>query len=214
MGLQHELVAAPVEPLHRDARTDQRLGDVEPCEVLVGDDGARDRSGVQRVHVAQPAPALLQVGFEQERDVTHALMALLDVLAEHPQPLLGARPPLVERTPREVVGQLGISRDATSAEQSRRGLQVARCDPERLGHGLHAVIEWDAGVPDRIPDLVRDFGDVRDAPPASMHEDHVDVAARGELTSAVAPDRDECAVGGVGEEANEVTRRRARRTLG
>jgi hypothetical protein len=37
-----------------------------------------------------------------------------------------------------------------------------------------------------------------------MHEDHVDVAARSELTPAVAPDRDERAVGGVGEEANEV----------
>jgi len=130
-------------------------------------------------------------------------MTLLDVLAEHSQPLLRARPPLVERAPAEVVGQLGISRDATNAEQAHRCLEVTSRDAERLGDGLHAVVERDAGVPDRIPDLVRDLGDVRDAPPPPMHEDHVDVASRSELTSAVAPDRDERAVGGVGEEANQ-----------
>jgi len=37
-----------------------------------------------------------------------------------------------------------------------------------------------------------------------VHEDHVDVAARRQLTPAVAPDRDERAVGGVGKKGNEV----------
>ena len=192
----------PFEPLHRDSGSHEHLGRRRAAR---GGPRSRRAPRAPRRCTActsrrPPRPSFRSGSSRNAMSPMRSWRCSM-VSPSDAQPLLAARLP----TGRERRRARSSARSASptthrALKQPERGLQVAGRDPERLGDRLHAVIERDAGVPDRIPDLVRDLLHVASS---AMHEDHVDVAARGELTPAVAPDRDERAVGGIGEQTHE-----------
>ena len=143
-----------------------------------------DRERVQRVHVAQPAAGLLEVGLEQERH-----------LAERPSPLAGRLGQLVEPGGRagppgrpgrrqQPGAQVPVAGDVPRVEQAEGGLEVAAGDRDGLVHGAHGVVQVQPAVPERVPEGVGDRRDVR-AP--GVDEQEVEVAARGHLAAAQPP---------------------------
>ncbi len=77
--------------------------------------------------------------------------------------------------------EVGVAGHEPGVEEPEHRLEVAVAVVERLAHRPHAVVEVDAGVPDRVPDAT---GDLLDVAPPPVHEHHVEVAARAQLRPA------------------------------
>ena len=110
----------------------------------------------QRVHVAQPAAGVLEVRLQQERQLAGGLPAGEGGLPQLRQPLAGVRPPGRVRGLPQQPGQRRVAGEVAQLEQAERGLEVAAADRHRLGDGADRVVQADPGVPDRVPDRVRD----------------------------------------------------------
>ncbi len=195
--LQDEAVAgpagAPVQ-LHPDgeqdvARHSQGLG-VAHAQLWAGRLGP-----AQGVDVAQPAPALLQVGLEQEGDLAVLTMPLTHRLGQFGQPALRPLPPESQRLLGQVLGERGVARQVAAGQQGGGRVQVVGGQGQGLLHGAHGVAQLQARVPDRVPD------GLRRAPRQAargVEQEEVEVAARGQLAPAVAPDRHQGQARGVG----------------
>ena len=152
------------------------------------------------MHVAQPASALLQVGLEQERDIAEPAVSLGDRVPEVPQPATPVSPPAVSCLAGELGPEVVVTRDGARVQEAEGGLEVAGGDRKRLLDRLDAVVEGEAGVPDRVPEPLGHPAHVR---AAAVDEHQVQVTARGELSSPVAADRDERGLGFVREQVLE-----------
>ena len=148
----------------------------------------RGRDGLDGVHVPLPAARFLQVGLEQEGELTELPGPLLVQRLELGEPGAGVGAPVLERALAQPGGQVGVAGHVPGVQQPERDLEVAARDPARLRHGPDGVVEVRAGIPDRVPDPV---GDPRDALPAVVQQQHVEVAARQQFLAAVAAHRDE-----------------------
>ena len=160
----------------------------------------------QHGHVAQAAPGLLQVRLEGLGQVAVAGVPLLDGLDQLGQPLAGVAAPVVrQRWPGWRSTTSGSpATQVRSSRPDRRG-QVAGGDAAALGHGADAVVEPDAGVPDRVPEPVGELGDLRGGEGAPVvQQDEVEVAERPGLAAGEAADGrerdalDPAAPGGLG----------------
>jgi len=178
--LEHQPVAGPPGDLV------QRVPDVQDGLVGGPDPGPR-RGGhpggghrLDGVHVAQAAPGLLQVGFEQEGELTEALLARGGQGVQLRQPGTGRRPPVFERPLAQPGAQPGIAGDVPRLQQPERHREVGRRGVPGLGRGAHRVVEPGARVPDRVPDPVRDAAD---AGHAVVQQQQVEVAARQQLAA-------------------------------
>ncbi len=140
------------------------------------------------VHVAQPSPGHLEVGFEQERELTVVLGALGTGSVQFGEADRCLLAPVGERTRSQALGQVRVAGHVPRVEQPERDLQVTLGYPPRLRHGADRMIELRAGIPDRVPDPVRDRGD---AVPAVVQQQHVQVAAWQQFPPAVSAHRDE-----------------------
>ena len=198
--LEHQPVQAPPGDLV------QRVPGVEDLLVRGADLGTwrgrhpGGRHRLDRVHVPQPAPGLLQVGLEQEGE-----------LAAGPGPLVvrgvqlgqarGCRgPPVLQGTRPQSFGEIGVTGHVPGGQQPERDLQVGPGHPPGLRDGAHRVVEFGPGVPDRVPDAVRD---ARDVVPAAVQQQHVQVAARQHLAPSVPADRHQGHVGLGAEESGQ-----------
>jgi len=150
------------------------------------DPGGRD--GLDRVHVPQAAPGLLEVGLEQEGQLAEDPGPFVMQIAQVGEPGAGRRPPILQGALAQLSRQGGIARDVPGAEQPEGDLDVRSCDPAGLGDGPHRMVQPRPGVPDRVPDPVRDR---RDALPAGVQQENVEVAARQQFPATVATHRDQ-----------------------
>jgi len=73
-------------------------------------------------------------------------------------------------------------------QQSECDLQVAARHPASLRNRPHGMVKMGTGIPDGIPDTVGDLGD---AVPAVMQQQHVKVTTGQQFLAAVAAHRDQ-----------------------
>ena len=105
------------------------------------------------MHVAEPAPALLEVGLEQERHLAGALVAVLDATA----PARRATASTACATAASAASASSavssrVAGDVPGRQQRRRRVEVVGGEGERLLRGAHGVAELQPLVPDRVPD--------------------------------------------------------------
>jgi hypothetical protein len=99
--------------------------------------------------------------------------------------------------PRSEIGDAG---DVPRVQDAQRRFHVGVGDRDRFGDGSNGVVELLPGVPDRVPDPVRDLHDVRSA---VVQHDDVEVTSGAELAPPVAADSDESDALGVTEQAGQ-----------
>ncbi len=149
----------------------------------VGQLGRGDRA--QDLALAQPAVGLLEVGLEEERQLTDLpdpAAAQVAQLGQQP----GRRLPPAGQGGRPQRGrEVGVPRHQADVEQSEPGLDVGGGHADGLGHRPHRVVQPQPGVPDRVPDRVGEGGDLR---PAVVDEHEVQVTVGWQLPAAQAPD--------------------------
>jgi hypothetical protein len=95
---------------------------------------------------------------------------------------------LLTRPAGEVVAEGAVTGYPAGVEQAQRHLEIAVRQRERLANAANAVIEAEAGVPDRVPQRVRHG---RHIPDPIVDENDVEIAGRCELTTPISPDRDD-----------------------
>jgi hypothetical protein len=190
--LQHQPVHGPADPLVQggpdagDAVV--RLSDgVDPF----GQHRRRQPGGEQRVDVAQPAPPFLQLRLEQVRDLAEAGVAFDERVVQHPQPPLGLGAPLLACPGRQLVRHRPVAGDVAGVEHAEHRLQVGVGDRQRLLDGADGVVEADAPVPDRVPDLVGELLDLRRLALPVVHQQEIEVREGCGVAPSIGPDRDE-----------------------
>ena len=186
---QH-VAGAAGDAVERDADVDEpAVALVQQGEIVGWDEQVRVGGPPQRLDVAQPAVAVLEVGLEQERDVA-GLGAPLDHLrAQRVEPAPAVAAPAGEPLGGQPGRQLLVAREVTGAQRGGRRVEVVAGEAELVVERAHGVAELQTGVPERVPERRRRLVDAPDL--AVVEEEHVDVALRGELAAAVATDGDE-----------------------
>src|SRR5438874_8061015 len=96
---------------------------------------------LERLHVAQPSPPVLDVGFEQEGHLTRLRMTIGHPMAQTSEPPLRAFLPLLHSARRKVARQRVIATDMTDAEQRGGRVEIRAREMQGLPHGSHAVAE-------------------------------------------------------------------------
>ena len=185
---EHEAVQAPAGDLVQHVTRVKHLlvGGPHLGSGGRGDPGRRDR--LDGVHVALPAPALLEVGLKQEGQLAVEPRPLLVQRLELGQPGPGVGPPVLQGALAQPRRQVRVAPDVPGVQQPKGHLEVIAGHPSRLRHGPHGMVKPRAGVPDRVPDPVRD---PRDAIPAVMEHQHVKIAAGKQFLAAVTANRDQ-----------------------
>ena len=89
----------------------------------------------------------------------------------------------------QLPGEAGVAGDVAGVEQAERGLEVVRGDGDAPPRRCAPSGRAEARVPDRVPEPVRDRGDV--PAPAVVQEHEVEVAGGAQLAAAVAADGDQ-----------------------
>ena len=189
--LEPQHVARPLLlPVQGDADVDQRaVAAIEHGEIL----GRHDEVGVggppQRVHVAQPAVAVLEVGLQQERDIAGLAPPFDDLGAQRvePTPAVAAPPgaPLRHQPRPELV----VARKRPGAQQRRRRVEVVGGQRQLVVERSDGVTELEPSVPQGVPQLLGQVVEAARLP--VVEQQHVDVAARRQLLTAVSADGDE-----------------------
>ncbi len=110
--------------------------------------------------VPETAPADLQVRFEHERHLVVATVAGDDRLGEGRQPQIGASPPLAGGVHDELLGQVAVAGQVAGTQQGCGRVEVAAGEIESFGRGSDRVPELRPFVPDRVPEVLGDGGDV------------------------------------------------------
>ena len=148
--------------------------------------GRHEQVGVagppQRVDVAEPAVAVLQVGLEQVGDVAGLRPALDHPRAQGVEPAASVAAVLRQPLRRQAGAELVVAGERAGAEQRRRRVQVVGGEGQLLVERAHGVAELEPGVPQRVPQRRGDLVDA--ARPAVVDEQDVDVALRGQLAGA------------------------------
>ena len=190
--LEQELVVlAPGEAVELDPDVGEQCDrPVERGQIgVLGQQRREGRDGAQDDDVAQPAMALLEVGFEQEGDISRGRAPLGHLPLEQRQVLGGE--PVAPGGPclhEERLGHLGLSPDEATIEETEGDAGVfGRCAQD-FGGPAHRVIEMHALVPHRVPDAV---GDLLDVARAVVDEHHVEVAVRAQRAAPVAAHGDQ-----------------------
>ena len=89
-------------------------------------------------------------------------------------------------------GQFRVPGHMAGVEQAQGNFEVFPGHLAGLAGGAHGVIQPGAGIPDRVPDPV---GHGRDALPAVMQQQHIEVTAGQQFPAPVAAHRDQCDTG-------------------
>ena len=110
-----------------DACFDQRvLGRLDGATVAVQQHVSGTARPRQAMHVAESAPAFLDVGFEQERHLTKSCCPFLPCRGQFAEPAVTSANPVGASCPCEIIGQREIAGQMTDGEQCGRGVEVLR----------------------------------------------------------------------------------------
>ena len=187
--LEEQLVLFPSGPavqFHPD-RGQDGPGVVDGHGVhVVGQDRNGQHQRRQRRHIPQPAVGLLEIGLEQEPDVAVRPVPFGHQPGQHPQPGRLLLHPAVAGALQHRFGHLGVAADDPSVEQAQGHPQVLTRHVQGFTRPSYAVVQRDALVPYRVPDLV---GGGRDIGLAPVDEHDVEIAERTQLAPAVAAHR-------------------------
>ena len=93
--------------------------------------------------------------------------------------------PLAAGAARQFLEELGITGHEASLDERCRRVEVAFRQFERFAAGEHAMAEFHALIPDRIPETFRETGDFN---ALFVQENHVEIGLWAKLRSAVAAD--------------------------
>jgi hypothetical protein len=140
---------------------------------------------VQRVHVAQAAPTVLQVGLEQERHLAGRAMTLLDDHGEVAEPSARVLAPLPHRLVAQLIGEAVLAGEVAHVEERRRDGEVVTRQTTGLLHGAHRVAQLQPGIPDRVPERL---GHGVHAATAVVEQQQIEIAARRQLAPPVPAD--------------------------
>ena len=157
---------------------------VEQVAVDAGQLGVRDLDQPgrgQRLEddgVAETSAGLLEVGFEEERQLPEPLGPVAAVGFELGQPPWRRTSPRGEQGRPEFDRQRGVTGHVPGVEERQRGAQVGG-GLERLVDGADAVVDGHPVVPQRVP---QPFGHAPDVgAPGVVQQQEVEVAGRGQL---------------------------------
>ena len=169
---------------------DRSMGAVrQPCR------GQRREAHV----VAQPAARLLEVRLDQVGELAVALGALARGGEQLGQALAGGGAPVLVDRRTCLLRQGGVAGDGVQVEQSRGGREILRGDLTALRDGAHRVVELQPGVPDRVPEALRELRDLLRRVGATVVDEHeVEVGARAGVAAAERADGSERDALGVG----------------
>ena len=96
---------------------------------------------VDGFRVAQAAPGLLQIGFEQEREFAAARGPLLVQHLQFGQPGAGAGPPVRQDARPQVAGQRRIPGHVPGVQQAERYSHVLASHLARFGRTAHGMVK-------------------------------------------------------------------------
>lgn len=161
----------------------------EPLAGCVGDPGGGD--GAQGGGVAESAAGLLEVGFQEELELALAVGPFAAEFVERGQAFGGVVAPVGEDRGAQGGDEAEVPGDGPGVEEAELHLEVLARRFAGFGGGAYGVVEGEAEVPDRVPDVVGECGDGSGVGGAVVQEQQVEVAARGEFAAAVAADGDE-----------------------
>ena len=139
------------------------------------------------MNITQPAPALLQIGFEQKGDLSRGCVARLHRAGQLRQPPVGVVAPLGPGSDYEGIAQRCVTAQMPSVEQRRRRGEIVFGDGERFVDGSNRMAELLTVVPDRVPHAT---GDVVDVAAPGVHKKRIEVAAWRELVTPVSARRE------------------------
>ena len=161
--LQHEAVTAPPgDPVQLDSGFQQDLvGRPQPFVVAFEQHRPGECGPAQRVHVAQPAAALLQIGFEQERELPERLRSGHHGSGQRAEPLQSAVLPSRLRRSRQLGSQVGGTADGADIEQGRGRVEIVGRQTASASFIVRTECpSFTRSIPDRIPERLRDPADV------------------------------------------------------
>jgi len=177
----------------------QGVADVEQVGVrpvdgavrAVGQPGRRERPEEHRVPDA--TACLLEVRLDEERELARAPRALARGGDQLRETTAGGRAPVREDRGGRPVHEDGVPRERPDVEPAHRRREVGRGHLAGLAQRTDRVVEPDARVPQRVPEPLRDPGDLlRRVRAPVVDQDQVQVRARAEVAAGQAPDGGEC----------------------
>ena len=186
---QH-VAGSPGHAVEGDADVDEApVALVEHGEVVGGHEQVGVGRPPQRLHVAEPAVAVLEVGLEEEGDIAGLGPSLDHLRAQGVEPAPTVAAPAGAALRRQPGRQLLVAGQVADAQRRRRRVEVVAGEGELVVERPHGMAELEPGVPQRVPQRRRRLADPADL--AVVDEEHVDVALRRQLATAVAADGDE-----------------------
>ena len=159
----------------------------ESSAVRRGDECSRRLCPVQRMDIPEAPAALLQVRLEQEGCLAGLLMAGGNARCEHGEPVSPPGTPVGRDDAEQVRGQRCIPGKVPGREQRGCGVEVIGRQLLGLLDGTDGVAEFDlvrplGGIPDRVPEPLRDLSDCLGA---VVQQQHIEVAVRRKFAAAV-----------------------------
>ena len=142
--------------------------------------------------VADAAARLLELGLDEVGELAVPVGPLLGRGEQLGQPSPGGGTPVLEQRGLGARDHHGVAGDGLQVEQPHRGGQVLGRHLAALRERAHRVVEVEPGVPDRVPEPLRERRELLGAVPAALvHEQQVEVADRARVAAADAADRAE-----------------------
>ena len=144
----------------------------------------------ERVDIPQAAAALLQLRFQQVCGGTEPLPAVAGVVRQALREPVDVPPEPCQDGTRGFAQQIGVAGQQPGIQHRGRGIEPFRCQLDGLPRRPDGVTHGEAGVPERIQQLLRQRGDGGGLRPVVQQHD-VDVRPRAEGAAPVAAERDQ-----------------------
>ena len=151
--------------------------------------GQRGSDPAQRLHVAQPASPVLDVGFELLGRIPGLLPALLVGVGEQLDPA-STTGELVEQRHAACLEPFGVTGHDPAVQQRRRRVELLERVADQLLGRADRVSELQARIPERVEDGAGDRIEVRRLETV-VQDEEVDVRARAQLHPPVTADGDD-----------------------
>ena len=142
--------------MERDSRSEENVvATLEFPEIFRKDRQPALVRPLERLNVAQAAVAQLKIGFKPVRHVASIVLAFAhsrpQTCQESVAVLVPAGPPLG----RHFVGKVAVTGEKACREQRRCGVQICTDDRQLFLGGADCMTEFDACIPQRIPECTR-----------------------------------------------------------
>ena len=163
--------------------------------------GTRQPRPADRVRVAQPAAAGLQIGFQQECHLAALAMPAAHGALQLVEPPRCVVTPVGRHSLDEPFGQGIVAGEVAGIDQRRCRVDVRGCQVQRVGQRSHSMAQLQLLVPDRVPQAIGQVAALQAVSECTLalqqrlaavvQQEEIDVAAGAQLAAAVPADRHE-----------------------